>query len=176
MPIRQSHLIEAKPNRMSARKKGKKRAEPQAEPGLRRQVTLGDMVQQSPGESSRQVPLATTLRTSSLREKSTVESQQLSTTEPSAGYSVTEDDAAHVTDDDATPNASMLNLATAYSAHINHNPPPPAESGAEVRDLVKFDTYTWKCRKQDCKKVTSPWDGQTVICPRCGKLASAIQS
>ncbi|KAF7512048.1 hypothetical protein GJ744_002761 [Endocarpon pusillum] len=45
--------------------------------------------------------------------------------------------------------------------------PTPAQGPAEQR-LVKFDTYEWPCRNQECRKLTSPYDESTVICPRCG--------
>ena len=36
--------------------------------------------------------------------------------------------------------------------------------------LIKFDTYQWRCVRAECRKVTSPYDGSTVICPVCGEL------
>jgi ssDNA-binding Zn-finger/Zn-ribbon topoisomerase 1 len=34
--------------------------------------------------------------------------------------------------------------------------------------LVQFDTFGWPCRNPECRKLTKPYDGSTVICPRCG--------
>ncbi len=47
----------------------------------------------------------------------------------------------------------------------------PAQDAAQAPTqpcLVQFDTYEWPCRNHECRKLTSPFDGSTVICPRCG--------
>ena len=53
--------------------------------------------------------------------------------------------------------------------HAHPSIPAQATSPASVQSrLVQFDTYEWPCRNQECRKLTSPFDGSTVICPRCG--------
>lgn len=44
----------------------------------------------------------------------------------------------------------------------------PSSSTQTRQHLIQFDTYQWLCRNQECRKSTSPYDGSTVICPRCG--------
>lgn len=54
-------------------------------------------------------------------------------------------------------------------AHRSVSAPTEGPAQApERRRLIAFDTYEWPCRNQECRKLTSPYDGSTVICPRCG--------
>lgn len=53
-----------------------------------------------------------------------------------------------------------------------HNPISASESvqaqAPTQERLIQFDTFEWPCFSQGCRKITSPFDGSTVICPRCG--------
>jgi hypothetical protein len=59
---------------------------------------------------------------------------------------------------------SAANTAEEASA----GPANPSPAGPPEQRLIEFDTYEFPCQNHDCRKLTNPFDGATVICPRCG--------
>ncbi|ERF74231.1 hypothetical protein EPUS_03421 [Endocarpon pusillum Z07020] len=66
-----------------------------------------------------------------------------------------------------TPTQAPAETTSRTTQGSEASTPAPAQASAQQR-LVKFDTYEWPCRNQECRKLTSPYDESTVICPRCG--------
>ena len=80
--------------------------------------------------------------------------------------------------DSTTPQPMpVLNPSPAPSQAFTDLAVPPSQSGetALVQQgqqppprLIKFDNYQFKCQLPDCRRVTDPNDGESVICPHCG--------
>ena len=102
---------------------------------------------------------------------STETQQQLSKSPSNAGGEG-RDDATTVIDKDITPNASTHNLVITTSMLSDSITTSTAVQDGVDSDLIKFDGFAFKCPKPDCRRVTNPWDGSTVICPRCGPYSS----
>ena len=150
-------------------RKVKKRKQETAAAAALQAGSLSDTLQQlSLGEPSNQALTLTRQHDSDTQQQESDENQKQSSGGSSNTVREGRQDSASVTDSAITPNASTLNLAVANatpSSIITTSAPVPS---SRSNHLIKFDTYTYLCPKQDCNKVTSPWDGSTVICPRCG--------
>jgi hypothetical protein len=100
--------------------------------------------------------------------------QAASATTPSSAAPSTASPSATVTPSASPTAMSSQSLAPqtpgqVSSAAVSSPASAPEDAQAPTaQPLVQFDTYEWPCCKQDCRKLTSPYDGSTVICPRCG--------